>query len=151
MKARTWQVGIAAVFLVSLGLPAWHDGNSTYRGCFCLMMVPYVMFFPAWWANPLLLAGCLCLLRGKPRLAGWLGVLALILAASFAMTRQPYFRLQAGYYAWVASLFGLIAAAIDGWQQGRLVHEGSPASGPEDGSSSSSSSSSPPLSSPSPS
>jgi hypothetical protein len=109
---------IAALFIRSCMLPAaWGrggflEGGTEFPGWWLLLLgwVPLYLYFPAWFANPMLVL----VLRyswagrfgGAARLS-WIAVaLALVPLASFAASREE---LRRGYYFWLGSM---IAAAI---------------------------------------
>jgi hypothetical protein len=91
------------------------------------------MCYPAWWANPILLAGCLFLRRGNRWVALFCGLVAVVLAATFpiqeVLWRVPsqclrtdaqwrhYFGmttagLRVGYWLWLLSMVALLSAAV---------------------------------------
>lgn len=113
MKARNWLVLALSLYAVSLTLPAFGSNNQAVRGYVCVISVPGALFFPSWWANPLFLAGCLCLARGA--VAGTLvfGTLAMFAAGSFALLPRGPECIQSGYVAWLASMIVLFAAGVD--------------------------------------
>jgi hypothetical protein len=63
-----WLALIGTLYASSLPAAAFCSpgpGSDTTPGWGCLNTIPWVMFSPAWWANPILLAGCLFLRRGN--------------------------------------------------------------------------------------
>jgi hypothetical protein len=116
MPLRAWLAWIAALYTVSLALPAfrpWSD-HEGLRGFTCLWLgVVYpVAAFPMWWANPLLFAGCVFLARGDSRKARVCGLLATALASSFVLL-YGIASAQVGSAFWVASAAALTGAGFD--------------------------------------
>ena len=161
---RTTRRRITASLLhygVACALPAfggeWAFDVHGIWGALCLVYLPFVLLYPACWANPLYFWACVSLARGKARRASVVSLIALVLALSFvAMTEGQ--ALQAGFYCWVASILGLAVAAWIARQTPTrpvsiddLAHDDSPPPDPSAAGSSSASSSSIPLSSRSPS
>jgi hypothetical protein len=116
---RLWFYGLLFVYLLSCGLPPWQAGDANWvPGILCLILIPQVLFVPAWYANPLFFWGLSRLISGKRRNAGWLGVVASLLAISFvfttSLTRQKTESLAVGFYFWIASMIGLAIAGFLG-------------------------------------
>ena len=131
---RLWLALIVTLYVSSLPVTAYRfppDGPST-PGWSCLIYIPLVMFCPAWWANPILLAGCLFLRRGNRWGVLLCGIGAVALAATFPiwvfLDNTPrkfretdaqwryYFGmtiagLRVGYWLWLMSMVALCAAA----------------------------------------
>jgi hypothetical protein len=130
-----WLALIGTLYASSLPAPAFcspRPDSSPTPGWICLIFIPFVMFFPAWWANPILLAGCLFLRRGNRWGVLLCGLVAVVLAATFpiqeVLWRVPsqYLRtdaqwrhyfgmrmagLRVGYWLWLLSMVALFAAA----------------------------------------
>jgi hypothetical protein len=115
MGYRIWLWLIAMLYVASLALPAIGDLHEppTWRGFLCLIMVPWVCFFPPWWANVLLWLGCRLLARYESRSAAACGLIASVLAASFLCLAGPS-GVGPGYWLWLGSMVALVAAGI--WQ-----------------------------------
>ncbi len=151
---RTTRRRITASLLlygVACVLPAfggeWAFDVHGIWGALCLVYLPFVLLYPAWWANPLYFWACVSLARGKARRASVISLIALVLALSFAaMTGGEV--LQAGFYCWIASILGLAATAWSARQNPHpvsiddLAHVASPPPDPSAAGSSSASSSS---------
>jgi hypothetical protein len=117
MRTRNWLLLIAGLYAAALALPALTNrpGLPTLRGIHCLVVVPWVCFSPAWWANPLLLYGGRKLARGDSRQARNCGLAASVLAIYVVCVGGPS-QVRIGYWFWLASTLALVAAGIE---QGR--------------------------------
>ena len=109
-----YAVGIVATYCLACWLPAV-DTPLGQSGLFCLVLIPYVLKYAAWWANPLFLIGIclLTLLEGsvpetrrqeysRYRWVAGFGVAASLLAAS-----TPFYhdiKVLEGYYLWQTSM-----------------------------------------------
>jgi hypothetical protein len=107
-----WSLAVLSLLYgLACALPAWWHRTAPISGIACLCIVPYVMFYPYWWANPLFFAGCISLAKGHAEPATILGILASAIAASF-------FRLNRlgpagiGSAFWMASMVGLVIAGF---------------------------------------
>lgn len=113
MKTSKWLAWIAALYVLALILPAFvanHD--STTYGFHCLILIPFVCLYPAWWANPLFFVGCGYLAAGNRRWAWRLGLAALLLAVSFGMM-VGLKDIRIGYAVWMWAMVALVAAGLD--------------------------------------
>jgi hypothetical protein len=110
-----------AVFLVALGLPAFHENFRLYLGVECLthpLFFPVLLLaYPAWWANPLFLAGLCALLCRQPVGAAVCGATGAALALGWWSSWDPTHSgpLLAGYWVWLASMLTLIGGAAVLW------------------------------------
>jgi hypothetical protein len=133
---RFWLCLIVTLYAASLPVTAYRlprPDSSPTPGWICLIFIPLVMFDPAWWANPILLAGCLFLRRGNRLGVLLCGLVAVVLAATFPMERvlwnvpSEYLRtdaqwrhyvgmtmagLRIGYWLWLLSMVALLSAAV---------------------------------------
>jgi hypothetical protein len=141
---RFWLGLIVTLDVASLPVTAFRlprPDSSPTQGWICLIHIPFVMFFPVWWANPILLAGCLFLRRGNRWGVLLCGLVALVLAATFpiqeVLWRVPsqYLRtdaqwrhyfgmtmagLRVGYWLWLLSMVALLPAGLVVWgRQGK--------------------------------
>lgn len=112
MKTGDWLTLTGLLYLASLPLPAFRNEPSPVLGIHCLILIPFVFMYAAWWANLCWFAGCICLSMDKPGWAIGLGALASTLAVS--VFRYPDPHLGPGYYAWLASLLTLTVAGCRG-------------------------------------
>ena len=156
MRLRNWLILVALLYSASLLLPALPGGERSAvparpsgpgepppvlkklprewgaPGWYCVIMIPWVCIMPAWWANPCLLVGCVCLAnrnRIGARVFGWI---ALALAATFPIyvawmsPHAPgaatipviapdvfrfYCTFGPGFWVWLASIATLLVAA----------------------------------------
>jgi hypothetical protein len=110
-----------ALFLVALGLPAFHEHFTLYWGTDCLavpVLFPLLLLvYPQWWANPLFLAGLFCILSRKPEGAAAFGVGAVGLALSWWCSWDPSGPgpLLAGYWVWFGAMLTLTVGAAALW------------------------------------
>jgi hypothetical protein len=119
MSTRWWLLLVAALYGLALALPAIDNGDASFvfrgslPGYMCLIMVPLVCALPGWWANPLLLAGCVLLALRKTRAAWWVGLSALVLASTvFFMAIGDPKSLRTGSLFWLASMVAFFLAAV---------------------------------------
>jgi hypothetical protein len=114
MNTRNWMAIIAALYIAALALPALTNrpGLPTLRGIHCLVVVPWVCFSPAWWANPLLLYGGRRLAVGDPCWARNCGLAASVLAI-YVVCVGGLGQVRIGYWCWPASTLALVAAGIE--------------------------------------
>jgi hypothetical protein len=132
---RFWLGLIVTLYVASLPVTAYRlprPDSSPTPGWICLIFIPLVMFYPAWWANPILLAGCLFLRRGNRWGVLLCGLVAVVLAATFPIQEvlwnvpSQYLRtdaqwrhyfgmtmagLRVGYWLWLMSMVALFTAA----------------------------------------
>jgi hypothetical protein len=131
---RLWLALIVTLYVSSLPVTAYRIPlhSSPTPGWICLIFIPWVMVYAAWWANPILLAGWLFLRRGNRWGVLLCGIGAVALAATFpiqeVLWRVPskfletdaqwrhYFGmtmagLRVGYWLWLMSMVALCAAA----------------------------------------
>lgn len=66
---------------------------------------------PVWFANPLLWASVVCLVRRCPKEAAKLSAVAVLLAV-VVLTRTDEMTLQIGYYLWLGSMVLTLALAV---------------------------------------
>jgi hypothetical protein len=133
-SARLWLALIGTLYASSLPAAAFSSPgprSDPTPGLGCLIMIPWVMFSPAWWANPMLLAGCLFLRRGNHCGVLVCGIVAVALAATFPIQHwlwkpSEFFRtdawrhdfgmmiagLRVGYWLWLLSMVTLLSAAL---------------------------------------
>jgi hypothetical protein len=107
MSSRTgWFLAVVIFYLTACALPAISiTPRNVTLGIWCLIAVPAVCFFPAWWANVALAVGALFFLCGRRRGAMALGIIALVLAATFPFINGPSLsELRAGYPVWLGSM-----------------------------------------------
>ena len=141
---QNWLAAMATTYAIACACPAFGaPGQEPIYGWQCLVEIPYVIYFPAWYANPLFLVGCEAMGRGHNRVAAWLGVTATVLAASFGVYAglEP---LKIGFLLWLVSMILLATAGF--WchrrrRVGMPAHDSAPAEFGEPGSSSTSGSS----------
>jgi hypothetical protein len=124
-------VGVAALFGAGCYCPAARVGGygallgdcqEDYRGLAALLFGWLTLFLAPWFANPVLLVGCVALLRGQCHCAAVLGLVALALGlTAWAVLIPPYdlmppsegiTGLYAGYYLWLASMVALVIGAV---------------------------------------
>jgi hypothetical protein len=110
MIIRRWLGGLAVLYLIACILPAYLQ-KGMIPGFFCLILLPYVIFYPAWWANPLSFAGWMALSGGNTRLSCLSGIVASALALSILVFDQPG-QPHIGAYFWIGSMLGLAASGV---------------------------------------
>lgn len=108
------RVGLIVLYLVSLLLPSMYATiylKAGWRpGFLCLILVPFVMALPPWWANPVFFVGLFSFFVGKFEFACQCGIVATLLSLSTPI----FFRdnsLGPGYYTWLSCMVGLAALA----------------------------------------
>jgi hypothetical protein len=126
MSRRASLLIIAATYGSSLPLPAFLSGVDDGEGWFagmlgisCLAIVPiccaqgawYALVLWYWWANPLLLAGCVLFAIRRDLAARWFGIVAFLLAASFLFVGDLK-DLRPGYFLWLGSMASLFVATL---------------------------------------
>jgi hypothetical protein len=124
--------GVAALFSVACCCPAARvggcgmsplgDWQEDYPGLAALLCGWLTVFLLPWFANPVLLVGCLALLRGQHLRAAALGGAALglgltarvVLVAPYELMppSQGITWLYAGYYLWLGSMAVLVIGAL---------------------------------------
>jgi hypothetical protein len=107
MSARTgWLLVVVILYVTACALPAISiSPREVTLGIWCLIAVPLVCFFPAWWANVALLAGAVLYLCGRLRGAMTLGIIAMLLSATLPFINGPSLsELRAGYFVWLGSM-----------------------------------------------
>jgi hypothetical protein len=106
-SSRTgWFLTVVILYATACALPAISIApRNVPLGIWCLIAVPAVCFFPAWWANVALIAGAVLFLFGRRPGAMTLGIIALFLSATFPFTDGPSLsELRAGYFVWLGSM-----------------------------------------------
>jgi hypothetical protein len=121
---------IDLLYITALFLPAVGETKELILYGYTCLIWPLAWIIPAWWANPLLLSGCILLIRGKSLGAFICGTLATILAASLLVfpkwrsswgfgpisqdLRNLINPVKIGYILWAASIIVLaIASFVD--------------------------------------
>ena len=109
----------AGLFTAGCALPAvfrhTYMEDREYRGWECLVQLPWVANYTAWWANPVFLVGVTLLATGFGRGAGVAGVAASLIAATVLVLPSDI-RLLPGYGFWQCAMALL---AIAGFHLGR--------------------------------
>jgi hypothetical protein len=109
-------LAISVCYAISLPLPASYGSHGqAWLGITCLILVPWVLLFPAWYANLFLFIGMLVLAMGKPRGALVLGSIATFAALSFLLANglATWRSLGIAYYLWLACMVLLVVASLD--------------------------------------
>ena len=97
MRRRTWLSWIVSFYVASCVLPAFNRAP----GIVCLIWIPWVYFFPAWWANLPFFVGCSLLGGRHPWASRLCAILAALLAASLPLGLRAGDRVQVGYVVWL--------------------------------------------------
>jgi hypothetical protein len=87
-------------------------GWQSYSGAACLTELPWVLVFPAWWANPLLAVGACLLAAGHYRGAGAVGAGASLLAATALCS--PEVQVREGFFCWLLGMGVLAFGGLHG-------------------------------------
>jgi hypothetical protein len=125
VNRANWIVLALVLFLVACAVPAIHLGKMDHARAhdeFGLKALLFGWIFlvggnPAWLANPLLLAGMVCLACRRDVSAIVLGVAANLCALTTWLLIDPTFGpLLVGYYLWQASCLVLSVGAFRAWR-----------------------------------
>lgn len=143
---RKWYVGsypglvVLAVYLAAcltpaMSTPGLHGGDPIgARGWLLLYAGAWVIllreptWWLAWWANPVLLVGWILLVSRRPRWAGILGGVALVLSVGIWL--PPAGEPMVGYFLWVGSMVALVAGSQ--WTRDRLARAPQPEASSDD-------------------
>jgi len=111
LSGARWALAVVALYMLACALPALGQADIGLR---CLFAVPFVCFYPAWWANLALVAGLVGYGYRKWMFALTLGIFAAALAASLLLPRlrEPNWVLLPGYYVWLASMLIFLLATV---------------------------------------
>ena len=108
-----WLFGLALLYLSAC---FWPGVEGVSPPGYMYLLNPMAWMIPAWWANPLFLAGCVALSRGNIPLACGLGVVATMLASTFFFMTWPKYGLSVfqipGVDCWLLSMVLLAAAGF---------------------------------------
>jgi hypothetical protein len=118
MKSRPmiWLAGVLALFVISCCLPAFRfsvppfgDGSGEpVLGYDALTAIPFVCYYPAWYANVLFFLGFGLAVFRQFRIAQVYGVLATLLAGIHIVPNvYGIGTLYAGYFCWLGSMAAL--------------------------------------------
>lgn len=128
---------------LSLVLPALREprgaqgADNDIYGIQCLILVPFVMLYPAWYANWLFFIGLGIFVRKRYVAAFWCGLISILLALTtvglFSAQLQRWldrrdkavFPLGPGYFSWLLSMVILTVGAR--WQMPRSAAQRPPA------------------------
>jgi hypothetical protein len=116
MRRFAMIAGLVLMYILACALPVRSSGQfANGPGINCLVapfiFFPFGLLVPFWWANPLFFGGCLALGAGNNRLAGWLGLIASLLAVVYN-GMAGFDGMREGSALWMIAMFWLTVAGF---------------------------------------